>query len=790
MSLLKKFGGEDELQLKENLKYGNKETEGLKDIIDYMTKVKDQNKIEIKGFNDISNIPEVFKQDGSKDSDMFLLSLNSNNEIENFTKLNVNILENSEKEITKEFLNVALNDKFAKGGILFVNTDTFSYHSELSYLLETVGYNLLDTVRIDKDDKVMSTETSTTETLKCNGFYKKIFQNLNEVKTNQKTEKEKNILNIFNEAGYKVKNYDDVVDKIKSEATPELKIIKNTIDDFLEKKLERMKYKGDLKEIVDYVRAEIGEKDYEVFKVLCLDKNNNIIKNQNLFKGTIDRSAVYPREIFKLAVQTKAHSLMFIHNHPSGNLTFSRKDMSLTQEMLDSLKHIETRLIDSVVVSRKGYKSMAEDGIAGFPKVIEKSDKIEPEIVENLEVQKKLNSEKNIAENKFQFKDLEKLTSYEEKFIKKVLERCEKGENPFQNSVVGNVYNPINNKEFKGLDALILLERSSFKNYKDSRWITFNEADSVGAYIRKGEKAVTIEKTVLREKNGELLKKDKYDKISPKDKLDFFQNNVRTDKIRIHLFNVEQVENFPQLGLTKERNIKELLKNIPSKIEEREKNQSYYSREYDSIVIPKGLSNEEKEIQLLKHFISSTSHPDRQDRKHDLLSKDYYKEEFLNLLAMELLKNNFSIYREENNVKLLQKIAQTYKDSPEEFYQLLKSGEKAGLGVLSTLDVEREDFKELKVKINFSEVNFEVKDGSTVKGIEAYNLLSKVILKDKELQIAVKDIKNIELEIEHKRFKTGKIRLELGSSEFGKHEIVSKALNHKFQSIFKDVEQN
>ena len=790
MSILRDFGGENELELKENLKYNLKESENLVSIIDYMGRVTSSEKILLKNFNDVANICEYFRDPdiNIKYGDMALLSLNANNEVESFKKLESNVLETNYEEIEKDVLKAALSERFAKGGILLVNSDNFEYAGYFKDTLDNMGYNLVDSVGIDKEDKVVSFLNDGYEkTLQYNGIHKIVLESLEKTKERNYSEKEKNLVNIFKTHGYQVKNYEDIVKEIKNEKNSELKILKDTIDDFLEKKIERMRYSGDLKELAHYVRAELGEKDYEVFKVLCLDKQNNIIKNSNLFYGTIDRSVVYPREILKLALDREAHSVMFIHNHPSGNLTPSKKDISLTQEMGDMLERVGCRLVDSVVISREGYTSMREGNLAAFSKLTEKPNPVSIELETETLVEIPKVERNEVKEKELAFKRDIELSPMEEKFIKRFLEKCEKGINPVKNEVLGQLFNPVTGNEYKGLDALVLLEKSSEKRYTDSRWLTLNEADRLGYNIKKGEKATTLEKTILRDKDGEIFTKNRYENLSIEEKVAFFQENVRKDRIRIHLFNGEQIENFPKLEKAIERDMEKLLKNIPCKIEERVGDLSYYDRANDTIIISQNLKGKDRELELLKQFINSTSHPNRLDREYDILSKNHYKEEFIGSIALTLLKNHLGL---EKDGYIFKKIGKEFIDKPQELYEILKSSEKVVLGVLNSGRLERDDFKDLKVKLNFSEVDFKVKDGITLEGIEGYRLLSKILLKDKEIERNFEERRNVEFEIECKSFKSGKVRVELGALEFGGQEEVAKGLEYKFKSIVKEIEIN
>ncbi|MGL4629120.1 MAG: ArdC-like ssDNA-binding domain-containing protein, partial [Cetobacterium sp.] len=448
------------------------------------------------------------------------------------------------------------------------------------------------------------------------------------------------------------------------------------------------------------------------------------------------------------------------------------------------------RLVDSVVISREGYTSMREDNLATFSKLTEKPNPVSIELEKEPLIETPRVERNEIKEKELAFKRDTELSPVEEKFIKRFLERCEKGVNPVKNEVLGQLFNPVTGNEYKGLDALVLLEKSSEKGYMDSRWLTLNEADRLGYSIKKGEKATTLEKTILRDKDGEILTTDKYKNLSIEEKLNFFKENIQKDKIRIHLFNGEQVENFPKLEEVIERNLERLLKSIPCKIEERTGDMSYYDKSRDTIIISQNLKGKDRETELLKQFINSTSHPNRLDREYNILSKNHYKEEFIGNIALTLLKNHLGLKNSEKDSYVFKKVGKEFIDKPQELYEILKISEKITLGILNSGRLERDDFKDLKVKLNFSEVDFKVKDGTILEGVEGYRLLSKILLKDKEIERNFEERRNVDFEIECKSFKSGRVRVELGALEFGGQEKVAKGLEYKFKSIVKETEIN
>mgnify|MGYP002638160785 FL=1 len=118
--------------------------------------------------------------------------------------------------------------------------------------------------------------------------------------------------------------------------------------------------------LLSYLRGEIGYSTREEFKILFLDTSNKLIASETLFSGTIDKSAIYPREIVERVIKNRAKSVIFAHNHPSGSISPSKKDIELTQYMYDSLKLLEIRLLDHIIVTKNSYFSFLEEGLIEY----------------------------------------------------------------------------------------------------------------------------------------------------------------------------------------------------------------------------------------------------------------------------------------------------------------------------------------------------------------------------------------------------------------------------------------
>ena len=116
-------------------------------------------------------------------------------------------------------------------------------------------------------------------------------------------------------------------------------------------------------QLISYLRNDIGFSKNEEFKVLFLNSVNEIIETEILFTGTIDKSAVYPRKILERALYHNARALVFAHNHPSGNISPSEKDIELTKEMKEFFKIADIYVLDHIIITKDSYFSFLEEGI-------------------------------------------------------------------------------------------------------------------------------------------------------------------------------------------------------------------------------------------------------------------------------------------------------------------------------------------------------------------------------------------------------------------------------------------
>jgi DNA repair protein RadC len=114
--------------------------------------------------------------------------------------------------------------------------------------------------------------------------------------------------------------------------------------------------------VKQYLLLLLGRKAYESFTVLFLDVKNRLIASEELFRGTLTHTSVYPREVVKAALAHNAASIILSHNHPSGTPEPSSADHQLTQILKQTMTLIDVRVLDHFVVAGRDIYSFAEHG--------------------------------------------------------------------------------------------------------------------------------------------------------------------------------------------------------------------------------------------------------------------------------------------------------------------------------------------------------------------------------------------------------------------------------------------
>ena len=116
-------------------------------------------------------------------------------------------------------------------------------------------------------------------------------------------------------------------------------------------------------EIFEYLYHSMRDLKKEVFKVLYLTSQNQIIDTDDLFKGTLDSAAVAPREIVEQALAHNAAALIFAHNHPSGNCEPSKSDKDITRDLVFAGGTVQIKILDHLIIGNNRYYSFAGEGL-------------------------------------------------------------------------------------------------------------------------------------------------------------------------------------------------------------------------------------------------------------------------------------------------------------------------------------------------------------------------------------------------------------------------------------------
>jgi DNA repair protein RadC len=115
--------------------------------------------------------------------------------------------------------------------------------------------------------------------------------------------------------------------------------------------------------VKDYLGLHLAQLPHEVFAVLFLDTQHRLLRMEEMFRGSLAQTSVYPREVVRRAMTLNAGAVVLAHNHPSGAAEPSRADELLTQALKAALQLVDVRVLDHIVVGRHGIVSFAERGL-------------------------------------------------------------------------------------------------------------------------------------------------------------------------------------------------------------------------------------------------------------------------------------------------------------------------------------------------------------------------------------------------------------------------------------------
>ncbi len=115
--------------------------------------------------------------------------------------------------------------------------------------------------------------------------------------------------------------------------------------------------------LLAYVRMALQHEPREQFRVLYLDKKNQLIRDEIQNRGTVDHAPVYPREVVRRALELSSSALIIVHNHPSGDPTPSRADIDMTRQVIEAAKALDIQVHDHLIAGRNGVSSFKQLGL-------------------------------------------------------------------------------------------------------------------------------------------------------------------------------------------------------------------------------------------------------------------------------------------------------------------------------------------------------------------------------------------------------------------------------------------
>ena len=143
----------------------------------------------------------------------------------------------------------------------------------------------------------------------------------------------------------------------------QIKAVHALAEEYLKEKMKSVSKVRNSKEVFDYLYLTMRDLKTEKFKVIYLDSAGQIIGDENLFEGTLNASSVYPREIVKSAVSKNAASLIFVHNHPSGDPTPSESDKAITEDLVYACNLVQIKVLDHIIIGDNRYFSFTDEGL-------------------------------------------------------------------------------------------------------------------------------------------------------------------------------------------------------------------------------------------------------------------------------------------------------------------------------------------------------------------------------------------------------------------------------------------
>lgn len=151
--------------------------------------------------------------------------------------------------------------------------------------------------------------------------------------------------------------------RISAMGITSLRIVESAALFMLRQDLLKKPILGSWNRLLDYLKADMAHEGREHFRLLFLNKKNELIADEVQQTGTVDHTPAYPREIMKRALELGATALILVHNHPSGDMTPSQHDITQTRDIIAAGRSLSVSIHDHLIVTKNGIFSMRNAGI-------------------------------------------------------------------------------------------------------------------------------------------------------------------------------------------------------------------------------------------------------------------------------------------------------------------------------------------------------------------------------------------------------------------------------------------
>ncbi|MFB0516353.1 MAG: DNA repair protein RadC [Candidatus Neomarinimicrobiota bacterium] len=142
-----------------------------------------------------------------------------------------------------------------------------------------------------------------------------------------------------------------------------LRLVQAVARRYLKEEIIGKDYIQSASQVLTYLTHRLKNRNREQFLIILLNGRNQLIDLVTLFEGSLTTSAVYPREVIKLVLERDAAAVIFVHNHPSGNLSPSQDDHRITERLKQACQSIDVQVHDHLIIGGNDYFSFADNGL-------------------------------------------------------------------------------------------------------------------------------------------------------------------------------------------------------------------------------------------------------------------------------------------------------------------------------------------------------------------------------------------------------------------------------------------